>query len=85
MSIQGKRVELEGNKLPSGLGEYGKDSQGVWWAKVPVPGFSTAALSDHEVVEHEDGTISVLPSILMEREDGRSWHGYLTGGVWREV
>jgi hypothetical protein len=38
-------------------------------------------LSGHEVTEHEDGTISVSPSILIN--DGRSeWHGYLRRGVW---
>ena len=40
-------------------------------------------LSKHEVTEHEDGTITVSPSILVTGE--KSWHGYLERGVWREV
>lgn len=33
----------------------------------------------------EDGTITVSPSILISHWEGRSWHGYLERGVWREV
>lgn len=41
------------------------------------------ALSPHSVVEHEDGTITVTPSILQPNSpDG--WHGFLERGVWRE-
>jgi hypothetical protein len=65
-------------------GDYGKDMDGLWWARVPAPGFSTASLGDHSVIEHEDGTITVSPSILMMRRDGKSWHGYLEKGIWRE-
>lgn len=36
---------------------------------------------NHRVVEHEDRTITVSPSILYP--DG--WHGFLERGVWREV
>lgn len=68
-------------------GEYGKDSNGEWWAKVPHAGMSQARLTDHQVIEHEDGTITVHPSILMETADGDQkfmWHGFLELGVWRE-
>jgi hypothetical protein len=41
-------------------------------------------LSGHQVVEHEDGTITVSPSILTGRGE-RQWHGYLEHGVWRQV
>ena len=39
-------------------------------------------LENHDVTEHEDGTITVSPSILITGEGG-SWHGYLELGVWR--
>jgi hypothetical protein len=40
-------------------------------------------LSGHSVTEHDDGTITVSPSIL---DDGRSvWHGYLERGAWRQI
>jgi hypothetical protein len=43
-------------------------------------------LSGHSVVEHDDGTITVSPSILVNKGEGNvSWHGYLEKGIWREV
>ncbi len=39
----------------------------------------------HAVVEYEDGTITVTPSIMMQWGDGAHWHGYLTRGGWTEV
>ncbi len=36
----------------------------------------------HEVTEHEDGTVTVSPSIH-DAPDG--WHGWLERGVWRSV
>lgn len=51
----------------------------TWMAYCPKGGIG--ALSDHIVVEHDDGTITVSPSILMPGK----WHGYLERGVWREV
>jgi hypothetical protein len=42
------------------------------------------SIEKHDVTEHEDGTITVSPSILLN--DGRKiWHGYLERGIWREV
>lgn len=58
-------------------GDYGRHPNGTWYAR--PPGSHAGNLSSHEVVEHEDGTITVSPSILM------AWHGYLERGVWREV
>ena len=63
-------------------GEYGQDSRGVWMAR--PPGGHLGNLSNHDVTEHEDGTITVSPSILITGEGG-SWHGYLERGVWTKV
>ena len=42
-------------------------------------------LAGHSVSEHEDGTITVSPSIAVNNgQGGSSWHGYLEHGVWRE-
>lgn len=41
-------------------------------------------LSNHTVEEHEDGTITVTPSILVTKHNGKQRHGYLTRGVWNE-
>ncbi len=37
----------------------------------------------HQVVEHENGTITVTPSIDMSQRVPGAFHGYLTRGVWR--
>lgn len=59
--------------------------QRVEWFCLPVRGM-LGALGSHEVTEHEDGTITVSPSILIESNDPKqAWHGYLEHGVWREV
>ena len=45
----------------------------------------------HTIVEHEDGTITVSPSILIQwsRDQGKTyeqlWHGFIERGVWREA
>jgi hypothetical protein len=57
---------------------------GYWMAFCPRCGI--ANLINHTVVEHEDGTITVSPSILVRySNEGESWHGYLERGIWREV
>ena len=78
----GKRVypSEEGWLALGEPGTYGCDRDGVWWAHVPAPGCPVAALSEHMVTEHEDGTITVTPSILWPGK----WHGFLERGIWRE-
>ena len=42
-------------------------------------------LSNHTVMEHEDGSITVTPSILIgPAGDSPGWHGFLERGVFRE-
>jgi len=57
-------------------GDYGKDKDGVWWCR--PPGGHAGVLIEHTVTEHEDGTITVSPSII----DGNI-HCYLERGIWR--
>lgn len=65
-------------------GEYGQRKDGVWLAR--QPGGHLGNLSNHEVTEHEDGTITVSPSILISGgPNSNPWHGYLERGVWREA
>ena len=45
------------------LGVYFKDSSGVW--AVVTPNGRHGSIAKHTVVEHEDGTITVSPSILV--------------------
>lgn len=76
----GKRKQPnENGGLSLAEGEYGKGSDGIWYAR--PPGNHMGNLSNHTVEEHEDGTITVSPSILID--DGRNqWHGHLVRGVW---
>lgn len=54
-----------------------------------APNGEPCNLHGHKVIEHEDGTISVSPSIRIttSRDRGKTeielWHGFLERGVWR--
>lgn len=72
-------------------GTYGKGKDGIWYLQ--IPGCHVSSLKKHSVIEHEDGTITVSPSILhrdYRKENGNrivdiQVHGYLERGIWREV
>lgn len=84
--MQGQRVyPNEQGDLLLKKGEYGiNPKDGNWYACVPNGHMGN--LANHEVTEHEDGTITVSPSILVTRHTGEFlWHGYLEHGIWREV
>lgn len=81
-------VRIEGiGKVDDSKICYWKDKEdGIWW--LYLPGCGAGMLIKHAVVEHEDGTITVTPSILMAghyQGTKTQRHGYLTKGVWREV
>lgn len=78
--IQGMRIypDSSGNLFFGEPCVYGRDGDGNWWCRPPKGG--CGILGDHQVTEHEDGTITVSPSILMPGQ----WHGYLERGVFRE-
>lgn len=95
--MQGKR--LPNNKFPDNPGEYAfmdnmneetLKAGGVPHWLIYTPNGQYGSLRTHKVVEHEDGTITVSPSILIK--DSVDWgktyidryHGYLEKGVWRE-
>lgn len=85
--MQGNRLTFERDKpFAFKPGDYGQDAEGVWWIRPPRGGLGR--LDNHTVVEHEDGTITVSPSILQsgswDSEPATQWHGYLEHGVWRE-
>jgi hypothetical protein len=78
----GKRIYTEeGKPLLLKDGDYGKDLDGLWYCR--APGCRLGCLRNHQVTEHEDGTITVSPSILID-DDRSKWHGFLEKGVWRE-
>jgi hypothetical protein len=87
---------MQGRRLPDGPlklarfspGDYMKvtyDDGTTHWYCYPERGY-LGNLDGHQVTEHDDGTITVSPSILISDPDpSNSWHGYLEHGVWREV
>ena len=83
-------------------GDYWKDPKHGWFAACPIvvagiPATENdlllATLCKHTVIEHENGTITVSPSILVggdysgiaprEWVDAHTWHGWLECGAWR--
>lgn len=93
--ITGRRVHDQSERMHSfEPGDYGKLDDGNWYCRAPwqhAPGDygprMQGNLANHEVVEHEDGTITVSPSILINTTWGpdRSpyrWHGFLQAGIW---
>ena len=73
---------------PTGLDEsrvcyWLESNTGTWWIYLPRAGIGR--LTKHTVVEHEDGTITVTPSIAHGYTDEPpERHGFLTRGEWRE-
>lgn len=81
------RVEWTGGILANG--DYAHYSGRIWHAM--TPNGLLADLREHEVEEHEDGTITVRPSILATQtrggkpfDDATTYHGFLKRGVWSE-
>ncbi len=57
---------------------YGKDADGIWNARAPRGG--SGILDGHTVVEHDDGTITISPSLDLPG----IWHGFLRAGVFEK-
>ena len=83
---------MTGTRLPDGepdgfppKGAYWRGTDGAWYGV--TPNGLLGGLQNHDVTEHDDGTITVSPSILVQtsrRGAAVTWHGYLERGVWRE-
>ena len=87
MDWQMRKYADDDGQLRLAEGEYGRDPRnGIWYAR--PPGQHLGSLANHEVIEHDDGTITVSPSILITGYDADckiQWHGYLERGEWRTV
>lgn len=85
--MQGRRIyPREDGNLYLAEGDYDLNPKTGKWVGRP-PGQNAGSFANHEVVEHEDGTITVSPSILLTDYDENGekiiWHGFLERGVWR--
>jgi len=101
--MKGRRIENPNNitSEPVQPGDYWKDGSGRWYVAAPVPrdedGFLLIAdvSTWKSVIEHQDGTITVSPSIFWgssgypnsprEWAEKHTWHGFLEHGIWRRV
>lgn len=86
MTTVGRRIPDPGNEWAADQGpqpgDYWQDADGLWSCRPPWK-HAWGNLAKHHVTEHEDGTITVTPSILITTQVG-TWHGYLERGIWRE-
>jgi hypothetical protein len=95
---RGLKFELPGDYGCVDVGELGSGEK-WWYGCLPnwVEGNIMACHGigiggtpgGHTVIEHEDGTITVSPSILwgpdqMPGYPETHWHGFLERGIWRE-
>jgi hypothetical protein len=85
---QGRRVyPNERGELHLREGDYGLHPTSGWQCR-PF-GCHAGGIGEHRVIEHEDGTITVSPSILLHDFDDQgnpiTWHGYLVQGIWSEA
>jgi hypothetical protein len=84
-NTKGRRVkDWDGSSILEN-GDYAKNPRdGNWYAMTPNGRLGN--LASHDVTEHEDGTITVRPSILVTTGSYSrpAWHGYLKCGVWTE-
>jgi hypothetical protein len=102
--MQGRRLYCNDDGLfldKECLGKPLQAQPGDYWDYVPqstskkqwagrCPNGLYCNLAAHQIQEHEDGTITVSPSILVKGHATRAgndqvWHGYLEKGTWREV
>lgn len=75
--------EIEGGLLP---GEYAKCREefnpALWVVRAPNGDIGSLSVRVHQITEHDNGTITVSPSIQFLTGD--RWHGYLKAGVWQQ-
>lgn len=81
--------------------EFTAEERDAWWTKpywiCESPNGHGGSLANHTIVEHEDGTITVHPSIAIRHKKPGThaekyedivweelWHGFLERGIWRE-
>lgn len=81
--IKGRRVDGSEKFRPGDFALV----DGVWKGKPPgLPHHAIGSFAAHEIVEHEDGTITASPSIEVTTVDDEGetivWSGTLERGVW---
>jgi hypothetical protein len=83
----GRRVYESDEHQP---GDYWQEHDGSWVIWIPGTTFIGCIgepYSRHTITEHEDGTITISPSILIDASVHPTirWHGFLERGIWRQA
>ncbi|MFA5394400.1 MAG: hypothetical protein WC346_00090 [Methanogenium sp.] len=65
-------------------GDYAKDGD-LWWFRGPNGSWGRTILTDKQITEHEDGSITVAPYIFLSGATGMDWKGFLRHGIWIEA
>lgn len=82
--LQGTR--LNDNIIPLSKGEYSKQNNGDWLLCLPTGIHGRINNTTWNIIEHENNTITVSPSINTTCPDPNyNWHGWLENGIWREA
>jgi hypothetical protein len=77
---QGRRRHEDTKPWELEAGDY-TVRDGVAWVCLPS-GVGPSRLKGWDLIEHDDGTITISPSIL-DSGTPNGWHGFLERGVWR--
>jgi hypothetical protein len=89
--VHSQEAHMKGRRIPESVtgdgvryesGDYSRIG-GTWYGR--TPNGLMANLANHTVAEHEDGTITVSPSILVNQGEGKSYHGWLLRGEWSDA
>ena len=91
-SVDGTFPSLEPGDYVQIVGGSWYDEKQKQYPGVPIwiveaPNGEMCSLNEkHGFTLHEDGTLTITPSIKISASDGKElWHGYLEHGVWRSV
>lgn len=87
-TMQGRRLpnSKNGNLPKMEPGDYVYNEKQQKWYGMTPNGLLFFFNDKHILMD--DGTLTVQPSVLVQNDwesKGRTWHGYLERGVWREV
>lgn len=51
--------------------------------QICAPDGSQGSIATHKVIEHDDGTVTMTPSLDWSQRRPGGWHGFLERGIWR--
>lgn len=86
--MQGRRVNFGDGTQPQN-GDYWPAASpkfaGYWTVITPNGHSGMLNPKLHTITEHEDGTITVSPSLHLIHDGVTKYHGWLERGVWRDA